>query len=146
METVRLPTVRVIVGVLVLTPLLAGAGCTGDGGGASSGRRSESIAGERVEVHGEVNVAGGPVRASIHDNYFEPNVVRARRGSTVTLDLNNDGRALHNVSVADQGVDTDIQPAGSRSIDITVPTTGEVVFFCKYHRKRSDMVGVVRAS
>jgi plastocyanin len=101
------------------------------------------VAGQSVLVQGRVTAAG-PVAVVARDNLFKPNLITARPGSTVTLDLRNDGHNLHNVSVPDQGVDSDVQPAGSRDLDISVPASGQVVFFCKYHRKASGMIGVVR--
>ena len=76
--------------------------------------------------------------------YFEPTVITGTPGQSLTLELKNEGSALHNFSLTEQSIDTDVQSGGTGSVTVTIPQTGFVEFFCKYH-KALGMVGELKA-
>ncbi len=76
--------------------------------------------------------------------YFKPTVITGTPGQSLTLDLTNDGSALHNFSLTEQSVDTDVQAGGTGSVTVTIPQSGFVEFFCKYH-KALGMIGELKA-
>jgi plastocyanin len=55
--------------------------------------------------------------------------------------VHNTGQALHNVSVPDQNIDTDVQAGQTITVGVKVGSA-PFTFFCKYHRT-SGMVGAI---
>jgi plastocyanin len=47
--------------------------------------------------------------------------------------VKNDSGVMHNLSLPSQGIDKDIPAKGSITITVTLPATGAVGFFCKFH-------------
>lgn len=75
------------------------------------------------------------------DFFFSPTCVVNDVGDTITMTVSNSGGILHNVSVADQGIDIDI--VAGETIEVEFELSDEpLVFICKYHRT-AGMVGAV---
>jgi plastocyanin len=106
---------------------------TADIGGTNAVVRGTSVAAEGLEVE-------------IDDNYFKPNVLLGTAGQKVTLELASEGSSLHNFSLTDQGISQDVPAGTNASVKVTFPASGELVFFCKYHKDESAMVGALRVS
>jgi plastocyanin len=71
---------------------------------------------------------------------FEPTVIYASPGQTITVTvLQSDDLSAqfqHNFSIPQLGIDQDILPPGAGSsitVDVKVPASGELEYFCKYH-------------
>lgn len=97
-----------------------------------------------AEVQGTADVTDA-IDVEVGDNFFKPNVLTAKGGSTITLNLNVDGSNPHNISVEGQDVDQALANGDTFAAKVTVPATGQVVFFCKIHRG-GGMVGAVNAT
>lgn len=82
----------------------------------------------------------------VHDNFFMPNLLTATPGSTVTFNLQSKAAGLHNLTVPGQSVDVDIAAGATATAKVTVPASGQLLFYCKYHRDESGMVGVINAA
>lgn len=84
---------------------------------------------------------GASMNVNAADFYFQPTCVQAVSGDTLTLKVTNTGAILHNVTIADQGIDIDV--AAGETIEVPV-TIGHVplIYICKFHRT-SGMVGAV---
>lgn len=65
--------------------------------------------------------------------YFEPTFVRGDPGKTLTIELKNDSSVQHNFSVTSQNIDQNIPAKGSVMVTVTVPQSGVIPFFCKFH-------------
>lgn len=113
---------------------------------AGTSPQREQIGGIDAVVRGRLAVSRSTAAIEIQDNFFEPNLLTAPAGSTVTLNLSSKGATLHNFSVSGQKIDRDISSSGSASVAVKVPASGRLVFFCKYHRDESGMVGALDAS
>jgi plastocyanin len=75
------------------------------------------------------------------DFFFSPTCVVNDVGDTIKMTVSNSGGILHNVSVADQGIDVDI--VAGETIEVEFELSDEpLVFICKYHRT-AGMVGAV---
>ena len=94
-------------------------------------------------MRGRQTVSGTTVAITIKDNYFQPNLLTATAGATITFDLSNTGVGLHNFSVTAQSIDKDVTPGSNTTVKVTVPASGRLVFFCKYHRAESGMIGAL---
>ncbi|MGH2688309.1 MAG: cupredoxin domain-containing protein [Candidatus Polarisedimenticolia bacterium] len=131
--------------LLVVALMVLGAGCARGGkeAGPSPTKEKEGsptptqalTSGEQAVFHGAKDVSGAPeLELELDDNYFEPTVLEGKAGQKLTLKMFNEGEAVHNFMLQDQGIDKDVK-AGGRDItvDVTFPQSGAVTFSCKYH-------------
>ena len=75
---------------------------------------------------------------------FDPTVLSGSGGQTLTISLDNSTSSLHNFSLPQQQLDQDVPPGQSVKVTVTLPASGELVFFCKYHHARG-MLGALEA-
>jgi plastocyanin len=144
----RRPVLIAVALVFCSALVLAAAACGGDGngGGASEGGK-KMIAGVEANDHGEKDVSGetGKVEIELDDDYFEPTVLKGTPGQKVTLELKNEGSSEHNISIADQNVDQDVEPDDKAEVEVTFPQSGELSLVCKYHES-AGMAGALVVS
>ena len=123
MSTVRWLKVSVLVLVLAVTS----SGC-----GKSKSKSASTSSGTKVEAY---------------DFRFDPKALNVKAGQKVTLTFKNEGKAEHNFSVTGLSVDQDAQPDSSKTVTFTAPgSTGDVQFFCSYHKDSHNMVGTLHVS
>jgi plastocyanin len=104
-----------LAGVLATIVLLAacgGGGDTGDGGG------------------------GG---LTMVDNAFEPQTLTVSSGSSV--EVTNDGQALHNITIQEADIDEDVEAGQSTTITVELDP-GEYEMICQFHEAQG-MTGTV---
>lgn len=127
----------------------SGSGATPAGGGQSSGEQSGgatmTINGDKANDHGTKTVSGDELEVELDQFYFEPTVIKGPAGQKVTLELRNEGSTRHNFSLTDQNVDQDVAGGEDQKVTVTIPQSGVVEFFCKYH-KSLGMVGELSAA
>ena len=93
-----------------------------------------------VKISGKVNnrgtktVKGTSIEVEQDDFYFGPTFIKAKPGTTLTVKLANEGTTEHNFSVSDQSIDMNVEPGQKATATVTVPASGTVVFFCKFHQ------------
>ncbi|MGI8427288.1 MAG: cupredoxin domain-containing protein [Actinomycetota bacterium] len=104
-----------------------------------------NVGGADVIVKGRTSIQTSSVSLEVDDDYFKPNILSGSPGTTVTANLKSEGQRKHNFSLAEQGIDQDIVPGASTSVSFTFPQSGTLVFFCKYHRESSAMLGELEA-
>jgi plastocyanin len=140
--------VIVAFGLLLLTT----AGCGGKYGSSSksqSGTTTQSsggggqktIAGVSVNDRGTKSVSG-KTAVSLGDYFFKPTVIEGKAGSKVTLELKNVGQVAHTFTIDSQKIDQNLDPGASATVTVTIPKTGAVSFYCRYHRS-SGMAGAL---
>jgi plastocyanin len=114
---------------------------SGQGGGSSSGGGTITVGSDKANDHGTATVSGKEeFSVEVDSFYFEPTVLKGTAGQQVKLELENESDALHNFTLEDQNVDQDVQAGEKAEVTVTLPQTGFLEFFCKYHRA-SGMVG-----
>ena len=139
-----------------LTGLVLLSACADDGPDHSAGIRPH-VAGEIVLTdvvcppidgyagpvadRGVGAVADGTITVDAGDFYFSPTCSVHPSGGTVSMTLTNSGGILHNVSVAEQGIDIDIPPGQTVVVDFAVGDE-PLTYVCKYHRT-AGMVGAL---
>ena len=103
------------------------------------------LGGQRVIDHGTIDV-GGQTIEDVHtrDYYFDPTVLTGSGGQTITISLDNATSNVHNFSLPLQQLDQDVPPSQSVRVTVTLPASGVLLFFCKYHRSRG-MLGALEA-
>jgi plastocyanin len=131
--------------------LLTAAGCGGKYGSSSkaqssttkssSGGGQKSVAGVNVNDHGTKSVSG-KTAVVLGDYYFKPTVIEGKAGAKITLALKNDGSVAHTFTIDAQGIDKNLDPGATATVTVTIPKTGAVSFYCRYHRS-SGMAGAL---
>jgi len=114
---------------LGIVALLATA-CGGDDGGspAASGDDGGGGAG-----------GGTSVTVTAADFSFDPESVTAAAGDTI--ELSNEGESPHNLQAEEAGLDEDVDPGKTVSIDLADVEPGTYDFVCKFHP--DDMKGTL---
>ena len=79
------------------------------------------------------------------DYYFQPSQVVGKAGQKITLTLRNTGTHEHNFTLDSQHISKDVEAGQSATVTVTVPKSGTLTFYCKYHRARG-MTGVLSSS
>ena len=135
-----------------LVPLVAACGSsskssnattTESSGGSGGGGGKRPIAGVSANDHGTKAVASsGKTEVELDDFYFQPTVLEGKAGEQVTLELKNEGKVEHSFTVDSQSVSKDLEPGDEAEVTVTIPKSGAVSFYCKYHRS-SGMAGAL---
>ena len=73
------------------------------------------------------------VALRVDDYFFEPRVIQGRAGQRLRLQIDNAASTLHNLSAPRLGFDRDLPPKSRVEIDVMVPLSGPIEFFCKFH-------------
>jgi plastocyanin len=87
---------------------------------------------EETDQRGAVAVDAGAVELDAGDQFFEPTCVTGAASATLTVTVTNTGESLHNIQVQQQGIDKDVEPGESITVEIDVGDE-PVAFTCKYH-------------
>jgi plastocyanin len=107
------------------------------GGGYGSGSSKTTAASSSGSSTDEVEM---------YDDYFQPKAITGKPGSTVKIELKNEGGNEHNFKIDSQKqADADVEPGKSATLSVKIPTSGSVQFYCEYH-KGLGMVGTVKAA
>jgi len=132
--------VRIAAAVGLAFALLV-AGCGGDDSSNSTSATTDEPAGPPVSLQGTVNDHGSKdlgsetvVEMELDDSYFSPTFVTAAPGSTVTVKLENEGAMPHTLTIDGTSVNTEVQPGASATVTVTLPTSGSMPFYCRFHR------------
>jgi plastocyanin len=114
----------------------AAASSSGGGGYGSGASKTTTASNSSSKGSNEVEM---------HDDYFKPKTITGKAGSTVKIELKNEGSNEHNFKIDGQKADADVKPGTNASVSVVIPKSGTVQFYCEYH-KGLGMVGSVKAS
>ena len=141
-----------IVAVLSLgvVPLLAGCGSSSSSSSSKTGSTESSgsggqktIGGVMANDHGTKTASSsGKTEVELYDYYFEPTVIEGKAGQKVKLELKNEGKVDHSFTVDSEKIDKTISPGDEAEVTVTIPKSGVVSFYCKFH-KSSGMAGAL---
>ncbi|HEU0129958.1 MAG TPA: cupredoxin domain-containing protein [Mycobacteriales bacterium] len=96
-----------------------------------------------VNDHGTKDLAGDDeIELELDDFYFGPTYIKATPGTKLRLELKNEGAAPHTFTIDALHVDETLKPDEERPADITLPASGVVAFYCKFH-KSQGMQGAI---
>jgi len=146
----RLGVLIVAVLGLGLVPLVAGCGSSSSSSSStessSSGGGKKTIAGVQANDHGTKTASSsGKTEVELDDFYFKPTVLQGKPGEQVKLELKNEGKMEHTFTIDSQEIDQDLQPGDEAEVMVTIPKSGAVSFYCKFH-KSSGMAGALAVS
>lgn len=123
-------------------PTTAASTATTAGASAGSCQQAAGFADSaQVQDKGTKPATGTAVTVEAGDFFFGPTCTSETPAGTVMLTVHNGGQALHNVSIADQGVDEDVAAGETITVEVKVGAS-PVQYVCKYHRT-SGMVGAL---
>lgn len=109
------------------TPTSAAATAVADGCARAAGLTGE------VSDHGTAVATGATLTIEAGDFFFAPTCLTGVQAGAASVSVRNSGRILHNISVPAQGIDTDVEPGQSVTVQVKVESTA-VRLLCKYHR------------
>ena len=134
---------RQIVAAGAALACLAAVGCAKDKNFStvrqSPGASSSSATGSApVALSGTVNdhgtkEAGDEVKVEQDDFYFGPTFIKAKPGATVKVELENEGANPHTFTIDGTNVDVTVAPGKKQSVEVPLPSSGAVRFYCKFH-------------
>lgn len=140
----------VVVAALALGTVPLAAGCGGSSSSSGAGATTtestpeggqKTIAGVKANDHGTATV-GAEAKVELDDDYFEPTVLEGRAGQKVTLELENEGQVAHTFTIDSERIDQNLEPGEDAKVTVTIPKSGTVSFYCKYH-KSAGMAGAL---
>ncbi len=109
-----------------------------------------AVAVTSTEAAGGGSASGVPssgVTITMHDISFDPTSLTIPSNTAVTIHVVNEGAALHNFSIPDQGVSVDVEPGQSADVEIPALPAGDYAFDCDVPgHKEAGMVGTLTVS
>jgi plastocyanin len=140
---------KLVVAALVLTLGLAACGKDSKSSSTNASTGGTAASGAPVQLPGQVTDKGtkdatGATSLAVEqdDYYFKPTFIKATAGQKLTLTVKNEGKASHTFTSTELGVDKELKPGESASIDVTVPSADATLFFCRFHQS-SGMQGAI---
>jgi plastocyanin len=106
---------------------------------ASSGGGKITINGTQASDHGSKDISGASsieveLNNSGSDYYFSPTVINGTAGQQVSVDLSNAGNTPHTFTIDSANVDQELQPGAKATVSVTLPSSGTLVFYCRFHQ------------
>jgi plastocyanin len=138
---------------LTMALALIGAACAQDqptiqGGGDQGGQAGGGVEFDigRAQDHGAADLSGqSETSLELDDFYFEPTVLMGEPGQSLSIELENEGETAHTFTLADQGIDEEVQPGDKIETEVTFPDSGALTFVCRFHQG-GGMIGALSVS
>jgi plastocyanin len=87
--------------------------------------------------HGTKDVSGAStVTVEQHNSpeyYFSPTVLSGTASQKITVHLENKGTLPHTFTIDDQNISVELQPGDEKDIQVSLPASGSVEFYCQFH-------------
>jgi plastocyanin len=128
--------------VLGVAASLLLAACGGDDS-ATSNQGAVKLPGT-VNDKGTKTASGASFKMEADNFFFNPTFVDAKPGTKLTVTIANVGNVAHTFTIDSANVDKEIPPGKSASVDVMVPSSGSLNFYCRFHRG-SGMQGAIVA-
>lgn len=118
---------------LLIAALVIGGALVAACGGGDKAQSQRVLGGITFNDHGTKTAGGGELALEVDSFYFSPTFIQGQPGGKLILHVTNDSSTPHNVSIQAQKVDKDVPAKGKVDVEVTVPASGAVMFFCKFH-------------
>jgi plastocyanin len=134
-------------GVLVLgiVAMLLLAACGGDDDDSSSAGGNKPQLSGSVNDKGSKTVSGDEIELEADDFYFKPTFIDAKPGTTLKVEIENEGENTHTFTIDSAKIDQEIDAGKKATVEVTVPASGNLNFYCRFHRG-SGMQGAIVAT
>jgi plastocyanin len=141
-----------LVTLATVAVLLVAACSSSDDSSSSSGSASGSAAevsqsqidtlAKQAGISGKVNVeskldgepSNGSIEAELDNFYFGPAFIKAKPGSTVKVELHNEGSVEHTFTIDSANIDQTLKPDAKKTVTVKVPSSGSLQFYCRFHK------------
>ncbi len=127
------PLMRKLVGLVVCLLALGVAIPVSAGAAVPAKKKAPVKLSGKVNKHGQKTVKGSSIEIEQDDFYFGPTFVKAKPGTTITVELKNEGKQQHTFTIDDQNIDQAVDPGKSSQVTVSVPATGVVTYYCRFH-------------
>jgi plastocyanin len=131
MRTLAVAITAVLIGGLSAT------GCGNSSGGSTGASAAPVQLSGSVNDHGTRDLIkdGGTVKLALQANdfYFSPTFIKVTPGASVTVELKNEGKTEHTLTIPSLGIDQDLPAGQSATVQVQVPTAGSLQFHCRLH-------------
>jgi plastocyanin len=102
----------------------------------SEGGQTLTLGGTTFQDHGTTDVKSmADLTIEAEDNYFEPTFLQGAAGQKIKLTIKNTGARNHNLTITSQNIDMDVAPGATITADVTFPSSGALLYFCKFHAR-----------
>jgi plastocyanin len=129
---------RFLVPGIAVALLLAACGSSG----SSSGTPKLSGA---VTDKGTKTASGTSFKLEADDFYFKPTFIDAKPGTKLKVTIANEGKNTHTFTIDSANVDKQMSPGTSATVEVTVPSSGNLNFYCRFHRGTGMQGAIVAA-
>jgi plastocyanin len=137
MRKILMPAALLATGLLVL----GACGSSSSGAKSTKSNSTAKTAAAPVTLPGQLTNKGtkdlaGATTVSIEadDNYFNPTFIKATPGQTITVQLKNEGKATHTFTIGGGVADQMLNPDQKATVQVKVPASGALNFYCRFHR------------
>jgi plastocyanin len=136
-----LRTIATTIATLGVAALLLGsAGAVAGASAPTKDKPPVKISGD-VNDHGVGKVKNDAVEVEADDFYFQKTYIKGKAGTTVDVEVKNEGSATHTFTIDSQDVNQELAPGKSVSVEVKIPKNGKPApFYCRFH-KSSGMQG-----
>ena len=86
-----------------------------------------------VNNEGIETLDGNRVEMAMLDFAFDPTFVQASSGTSVTVEVSNEGDVAHTFTSDQLGVDVVLNPGEQGQAEVELPSDGPVEFVCTFH-------------
>jgi plastocyanin len=115
------------------------------GGGSSNSSSTPKVSG-KVTDKGTQTVSGSSLKLEADDFYFKPTFIDAKPGTKLSVEIENEGQNEHTFTIDSANVDQEIAPGKSATVSVTVPSSGDLNFYCRFHRGMGMQGAIVAKS
>jgi plastocyanin len=77
--------------------------------------------------------------------YIGPSFINVKAGTTLHATLKNAGKITHTFTIDSLHIDKTLSPGATATVDITIPASGALQFYCRFHRSMG-MQGAIFAT
>jgi plastocyanin len=123
---------KALAALAVILVVSAAAGGLFAGASADAKAPPVTVPGQ-INDHGTKTAKHNVIAIEEHDFYFKPTFVKATPATTLTIKLKNKSKVAHTFTTTDGSIDLELQPGKSATVEVTVPTSGGMVFYCRFH-------------
>ncbi|TMA83630.1 MAG: cupredoxin domain-containing protein [Deltaproteobacteria bacterium] len=136
-----LPKLASVLAAALLTAACGSTTASTSSPGAGSGKIT--VNGEAANDHGTKDVSGGGSQSVEVDSfYFNPTVFTAHAGDKLTLTLSNESQTAHTFTITEQNIDKELAVGSKVTVTVTFPSSGTLLFFCRFHRSQGMLGGL----
>jgi uncharacterized cupredoxin-like copper-binding protein len=127
---------------LVLVSAALALGLAGAAGASTAAKPPVKLKGD-VNDKGTATIKGGKAEVEADNFYFKKTFLKGKAGSTVSVEVKNEGSVAHTFTIDAQNIDKELQPGDSATIKVKIPKNGKPAnFYCHFH-VGSGMQGAV---